>query len=593
MHGARPLRSTKRLQLQNLTSALPKWYSIKNSTAPGQPTIVSIYDEVGFFGVSAADFMGELSQISGDIELHLNSPGGDVFDGIAIYNQLKAAQARGTVSVVVDGLAASAASFIMMAASPGALKMCPNARAMIHDGFGMAIGNAADMREMAGLLDDASDNIASMYAARTGKPAAYWRAKMQTETWYSPEQAITEGLIDGIVGQSTPSNAWDMSVFDSAPGNAAAPPAPDEDEDEDDDSGNCPTCKGKGTIRGGNVKCPDCKGSGKAAPDAPGGGDAPATNKAAKPAKGTAADPAKATPVGSDGWVKDPDGKMRFDPDGDGDDDSTPEGDTDHDYFDKDGKQVKPIPPKPGSASDLSRFPLLDAVDNSPWDASKAWHNGSMSDDPAAFYKGICAGRKAGDPSTQAAWALPYKYTPSSAINAAGVKAALSRLPQTQGLTNADEAETTLKNAMKQVNPDYEPGALSVSPAVLASVFTVPRASVDNSMWDPAAALAAAAASDDPESFYRGICAGRRPGDPATPQAWALPYRYAPTLPPNTSGVRSALAQISTIKDLANPEQALAGLEQAMREVNPGWKPDDIDPALLASMFTLGLEGAR
>lgn len=586
-HGARPLRSTRRLRLQNLlTATMPKWYSITNTA--GGPTQVMIYDEIGFFGVSAADFMAEVGQIAGDIELHLNSPGGDVFDGIAIFNQLKAAQARGTVTVIVDGLAASAASFIAMAASPGKLQMCPNARMMIHDGFGMAIGNAADMREMADLLDDASNNIASMYAARTGKPAAYWRAKMQTETWYSPEVAIAEGLIDGIYGQApNPSNAWDLSVFGNAPaslGNAAdEPPAPG----EGDDSEKCPTCKGKGKIRGGSVTCPDCKGTG----DAP-GDDAPPADKApALPRNADAGGDDEPADLG-DGWVRDPDGTVRFDPDGDGDDDSTPEGDTDHDYFDADGKQIKPIPPKPGSASAYIHYPVFDSADNSPWDAAKAWHNGATADDPAAFYKGICAGRKAGDPANQSSWALPFKYHPGDAPNAAGVKAALSRLSQTQGLTNADDAESTLQAAMKQVNPDYDPAALTVSPAILASVFTLAPATVDNSMWDPKAALAAGAASSDPEAFYRGICAGRRPGDPSTPQAWALPYRYAPTLPPNTSGVRAALAQMSLIKDLANPGEARAELDKAMREVSPGWQADEIDPLLLAAAFTLGLEGA-
>ena len=99
----------------------------------------------------------------------------------------------------------------------------------------------------------------------------------------------------------------------------------------------------------------------------------------------------------------------------------------------------------------------VSAADNSPWDASKAWHNGAEADDPAAFYAGICAGRKDGDKATQAAWALPYKYHPGDAPNAAGVKNALARLPQTEGLTNEAEAKATLQKAMKQVNPDYEP----------------------------------------------------------------------------------------------------------------------------------------
>ncbi|HXJ26572.1 MAG TPA: HK97 family phage prohead protease, partial [Streptosporangiaceae bacterium] len=98
------------------------------------------------------------------------------------------------------------------------------------------------------------------------------------------------------------------------------------------------------------------------------------------------------------------------------------------------------------------------AVDNSDWDAGKAWHNGAESDDPAVFYKGICAAEKtAGDPATQAHWALPYRYTPSSAPNAAGVRDALSRLPQTDGLKDAAGAKAKLQRLMKQVNPDYEP----------------------------------------------------------------------------------------------------------------------------------------
>jgi hypothetical protein len=96
------------------------------------------------------------------------------------------------------------------------------------------------------------------------------------------------------------------------------------------------------------------------------------------------------------------------------------------------------------------------AVDNSPWDAAKAWHNGAEADDPAAFYAGICAGKKAGDKSKQAAWALPYKYTPSSAPNAAAVRNALSRLPQTDDLTNKSEAQSLLESLMKKINPDYD-----------------------------------------------------------------------------------------------------------------------------------------
>ncbi len=381
MRGARPMRSTRRLQ--NLTSTAPRWWSIQNAATAGEPTMVSIYDEIGFFGVSAGDFLADLAGVQGDIDLHINSPGGDVFDAIAIHNTLKAR--KGTVAVTIDGLAASAASFIAQAASPGKLFMAPHATMMIHDGFAAGIGNAADMRELADQLDSASDNIASIYAARSGKPAAYWRAKMKATTWYNDQEAVDDGLADSVVGQETPKNQWDLTVFNAAP--------------EGDE------------------------------------------------------------PLGSDGWVKGADGKVRFDPDGDGDDDSTPEGDTDHDYFDEDGKQIKPIPPKPGSAQDSTVPAVKNAdVDTSEWDASKAWHNGAASDNPESFYRAICAGEKStGDPAAQEHWALPYRYTPDSAPNAAAVRNGLARLASTENLKDPDAARSKLEGLMKKINPDYSP----------------------------------------------------------------------------------------------------------------------------------------
>lgn len=231
-HGARPLRSTRRLQ--NLTGTRPAWYRITNQ-ADG-PALVSIYDEIGFFGVSAGDFLAELQAISGDVEMHLNSPGGDVFDGIAIYNTLK--QRKGTVAVIVDGLAASAASFIAQAASPGHLEMAPHSRMMIHDGFAMGIGNAADLRELADQLDMVSDEIASIYAERTGKPVAHWREQMKAETWLSDQEAVDAGLADKIHGQDAPESQWDLSVYARANGEPRAKGVPDifmADKYSDDD----------------------------------------------------------------------------------------------------------------------------------------------------------------------------------------------------------------------------------------------------------------------------------------------------------------------------------------------------------------------
>ena len=221
MQPYRAMRTTR--DIRNLQRSLPGWYRVVRNEA-GLPAQVTIYEEIGFLGVAADMFMQELAQISGDIELHLNSPGGDVHAGIAIYNQLR--QRPGVVSVVVDGLAASAASFIAQAASPGRLAMAPHSQMMIHDGFGMTIGNADDMRQMADLLDKASGNIAGIYADRTGKPAAYWRDKMRAESWFDDHEAVAEGLADYVLGQEPPQNKWDLSVYLHPPRNADGNHAP-------------------------------------------------------------------------------------------------------------------------------------------------------------------------------------------------------------------------------------------------------------------------------------------------------------------------------------------------------------------------------
>jgi ATP-dependent protease ClpP protease subunit len=184
-----------RLRLRNYARSQPatQWFKIVNQVAG--PTQVMIYDEIGFFGVSAAEFNTQLDGIDGPIDLYLNSPGGEIFDGISIYNQLLRHQ---DVSVYIDGIAASAASFIAQAASPGKLGMAKNAKMMIHNGQAFAAGDAGDLRKMAELLDAETANIASIYADRTGRPAADFLAMMDSETWLSAQQACSEGLADYV-----------------------------------------------------------------------------------------------------------------------------------------------------------------------------------------------------------------------------------------------------------------------------------------------------------------------------------------------------------------------------------------------------------
>jgi len=194
------------------------WFSVRNATGDnGGAAEVVIYDEIGWFGTTAADFLDELKQITADrIDLRLNSPGGEIFDGIAIFNVLRHHDAR--VTTYVDSLAASVASVIAMAGDE--IVMQPYSQMMIHDGWGLVVGNAADMNEMADLLDRQSNNIASIYAGRAGGTADEWRDRMRAETWYFADEAVAAGLADRVgakadtgTGDGKARNAWDLSLF--------------------------------------------------------------------------------------------------------------------------------------------------------------------------------------------------------------------------------------------------------------------------------------------------------------------------------------------------------------------------------------------
>lgn len=205
------------------------WYRIQNIAA--DVAEVYLYDGIGEFGVTARDFVAELNSVRARrIELHLNSPGGAVFDGVAIYNALVNHPAE--VTTFVDGLAASAASFIAMAGDR--IVMEKNARFMIHDAAGLVIGNAKDMREMADLLDSLSDTIAEVYADRAGGEIATWRAAMRAETWYTAREALAAGLATAIAGQEQDPDPEPDTGEEQKPEQPTepAPTAPDEEPED-------------------------------------------------------------------------------------------------------------------------------------------------------------------------------------------------------------------------------------------------------------------------------------------------------------------------------------------------------------------------
>lgn len=191
-------------------SATEPWYRISNAAADRAEVL--LYGPIDDWdGVSAASFTQELKGITASaIDLRINSPGGLVFEATAIYAALKRHPAR--IDVHIDGLAASAASFVAMAGD--SIEIEKPAKMMIHDARGVVIGNAEDMRTMGTLLDELSDTIADIYAERSGKPAATWRASMRKDTWYSATEAVAAGLADKVAGQSdTPTDSFKSQLI--------------------------------------------------------------------------------------------------------------------------------------------------------------------------------------------------------------------------------------------------------------------------------------------------------------------------------------------------------------------------------------------
>ena len=154
-----------------------------------------LYGEIGW-EVRAAEFVPALDAVTDShIDLHISSPGGDVFEALAIMNALKEHPA--TKTVYIDGLAASAASFIAVGIG-GEVLMRPGAEMMIHNAQGGAWGDMNDMHAIIDRLESASATIADIYAAKTGTDAETWRAAMDAETWFSADEALAAGLVDKV-----------------------------------------------------------------------------------------------------------------------------------------------------------------------------------------------------------------------------------------------------------------------------------------------------------------------------------------------------------------------------------------------------------
>ena len=192
--------------------AAGRTFDVKNAE---EVTEINLYDEIGFFGVSAAQMRRLLDQVhTAKVLLRINSPGGDVFDGIAIHNDLQAHPAE--VTVRVTGIAASAASLIAMAGDR--IEMFGNAFLMIHNAWALAIGDKQVMRDLADTLEQIDGALASTYAQQTGKTAKEIGKMMDAETWLNGEKAVEQGFADAVVSGAPDAKArFDLSGFRNLP----------------------------------------------------------------------------------------------------------------------------------------------------------------------------------------------------------------------------------------------------------------------------------------------------------------------------------------------------------------------------------------
>jgi ATP-dependent Clp protease protease subunit len=204
----------KLLQLAIDNKALPKSFEVKSE---GTTTRIELYDVIDdYYGVSASDFVAALNGIKeSDISLHINCPGGDVFAARSMVAAIAAHPA--TITAYIDGLAASAASYVAMACDN--VVMQDGSMMMIHNAWSFAMGNAADMHATAALLEKIDATIVSDYMRKTDLPQDEIIQMMADETWLTAQEAVDKGFADSIAmnEKGKTKNAWNLSAYKNAP----------------------------------------------------------------------------------------------------------------------------------------------------------------------------------------------------------------------------------------------------------------------------------------------------------------------------------------------------------------------------------------
>lgn len=194
-----------------------------NASKSGDTASIYVYDVISAdWGVSALSVIDAINQ-AGDaktLNIHINSPGGDVFEGRAIMAAINAF--RGKTVAKIDSLCASAATSIALACDE--VEMACGAAFMIHNAHGWAYGDKAALRHTADVMEKVEGAIVNDYMAKTGMSESEVRALMDAETWYTANEAKDAGFVDRVTSKSTMKDTWNLSAFANAPKPDSDPP---------------------------------------------------------------------------------------------------------------------------------------------------------------------------------------------------------------------------------------------------------------------------------------------------------------------------------------------------------------------------------
>lgn len=222
---------------------MKRWYDIKAKATNPKVAQVTVFEEIGIWGVSGKRFADDLKAFKDvdSIELLINSPGGSVFDALLMFNALRALGKPITAKVM--GLAASAASYLAMAGDT--LEMPDNTFMMVHNPLAGLHGNANDHREFADVLDKVGGSLLATYVKKTGKTEAELKALFDAETWLTAAECKALGLCDTVTAAMKVAAAYDpdrpgipenvqMSIKAQATPEPEPEPEPKKDDEDDE-----------------------------------------------------------------------------------------------------------------------------------------------------------------------------------------------------------------------------------------------------------------------------------------------------------------------------------------------------------------------